>query len=106
MGKIFYICQRNGQCQTPCGEDCRYTSDFFKSKLYHDSVKRIDTIPFLVDKSDNLWEVDMDWEYNLPVMFRKQPEQLVGYKYETLNKWEMEKKWNSLATLAKRMIKK
>ncbi len=105
MAKIFYICQRNDQCPRHCGEDCRYTGDFFKSKMYHDSVKRVDTIPFLVDVNDNLWEVDMDWKYNLPVEFRKQPEQLVGYKYETLNKWEMEKKWKTLAVLAQRTKK-
>ena len=69
--------------------------------MYHDSVKRINTIPFLVDVSGNLWEVDMDWEYNLPVEQRKKPEQMVGYKYETLSKWEMEKKWITLANLSK-----
>lgn len=105
MNKIFYICQRNNQCPRSCKEYCRYTGDFFKSKMYHDSVKRIDTIPFLVDRDGNLWEVDMDWKYNLPVMFRKQPEQMIGYKYETLEKWEMEKKWKKLETISKKRRK-
>lgn len=101
MNKIFYICQRNNQCPRPCSENCRYTSNFFQSKMYHDSVKRVDTIPFLVDVNGNLWEVDMDWKYNLPVEQRQKPEKMVGYKYETLSKWEMEKKWITLANLSK-----
>lgn len=102
MNKIFYICQRNGQCVRPCDENCLYTSDFFKSKMYHDSVKRIDTIPFLADKQGDIWEVDMTWDKNLPKELRQVPELMVGYKYETLEKWEMEKKWKTLEKIAKR----
>lgn len=102
MNRIFYICQRNGQCVRPCDENCLYTSDFFKSKMYHDSVKRVDTIPFLTDKQGDIWEVDMTWDENLPKEMRRVPELMVGYNYETLEKWETEKRWKTLEKIAKR----
>ena len=105
MNKLFYICQRNGQCVRPCNENCLYTSNFFKSKLYHDSVKRVDCIPFIADKNGNYWEVDTNWDKNLPKEQRKVPEEMVGYYYQTLHKWEMEKKWQTLAKVAQKRKK-
>lgn len=100
MSRLFYICQRNDQCPRPCGEDCRYTSDFFKSKIYHESVKKMDDIIFLVDKVGNLWEVDKNWKYNLPKEQRKIPETLVAYSYSTLMNWETAKRWETLNKIA------
>ncbi len=96
INRVFYICQRNNQCPNKCGENCRYTNDFWKSRLYHESVKPVDMVKFLVDKNNNIWEVDMNWKHNLPVDFRKIPETLVAYEYKTLESWETERKWNVL----------
>lgn len=101
INRVFYICQRNNQCPQKCGEDCRYTNDFWKSKLYHETVKPINHIKFLLDKNNNIWEVDMNWKYNLPVMFRKIPETMVAYDYKVLENWEVEKKWNTLNRISR-----
>ncbi len=106
INRVFYICQRNNQCPQKCGEDCRYTGDFWKSKLYHNPIKPIDVVKFLMDKNNNIWEVDMNWKYNLPVMFRKIPEIMVAYDYKTLENWEAEKKWNALNRLSQLTRKK
>ena len=62
---MLYICARNNQCVKPCSNECYYTSDFFKSKLYHDEVKPKE-ITFVKDLLGDFWEINPDFDHNLP----------------------------------------
>ena len=37
----YYICQRNNQCKKKCNNNCLYTSNFEKSKLYNAGIKPV-----------------------------------------------------------------
>ena len=54
---MLYICARNNQCAKPCGNECYYTTDFLKSKLYHDEVKPKE-ITFVKDLRGDFWEIN------------------------------------------------
>lgn len=82
--KLLFICNRNNQCPHPCNEDCLYTSDFFKSKLYNDSIKPVTGVPFIQDQKGDWWQVDFYWKYNLPKKFRTNPEKYMSIDYMRL----------------------
>lgn len=89
---VFYICSRQGQCLKPCNENCLYTSDFFKSKLYHEQAKPSLPIDFLKDKRGDWWEVNWDWDNNLPKAHRSDPEELIHVPYDYLVQIEASRK--------------
>lgn len=77
----YYICQRNGQCKKPCNENCLYTNDFKKSKLFNMTVKP-DNVDLIKDVNGNWWEIDWSWDNNLPDSMRKKPEEIIHVKYD------------------------
>lgn len=86
----FYICQRNGQCKHPCNENCLYTSQWKKSKLFHSDVKP-EKVKLIEDTDGNWWEVDMNWDKNLPVANRKKPEHIIDVPYEYITQIELKR---------------
>lgn len=84
----YYICQRNNQCKKPCNENCLYTRDFKKSKFFYMDVKP-EKVTLIQDKQDNWYEVDFNWDKNLPVTYRKQPEKIIEVPYEYIAQIEI-----------------
>lgn len=84
----YYICQRNNQCKKPCHEDCLYTHDFKKSKLFYMDVKP-EKVKLIQDKQNNWYEVDFNWDKNLPVAYRKQPKKIIEVPYEYIAQIEV-----------------
>lgn len=80
---VFYVCTRGARCGRPCNEDCYYTRDFFKSKMYNDAVKPVGSIPFLKSKFGDWYEVK-DWNKNLPEIFRSIPQEVHYFSYDEL----------------------
>lgn len=81
---MVYICARNNQCAKPCCNECYYTSDFFKSKLCHDKIKPKDPITFIKDLRGDFWEINPDWDKNLPESLRATPLTLIHRSYDQI----------------------
>lgn len=84
----FYICQRNGQCKKPCSENCLYTSEWKKSRLFHADVKP-ESVELIQDVNGRWWEVDRNWDKNLPKSMRKKPERIINIPYEYITQIEL-----------------
>lgn len=84
----YYICQRNNQCKKKCNKNCLYTSNFQKSKLYHAGIKPV-SIKLIKDKRGDYWEVDENWDYNLPVVDRAFPEEIIEIPYQYISEIEL-----------------
>lgn len=84
----FYICQRNGQCKKQCCEDCLYTSEWKKSRLFHTDVKP-ESVELIQDVNGRWWEVDRNWDKNLPKSMRKKPERIINIPYEYITQIEL-----------------
>lgn len=89
---MMYICAGQGQCGKPCSPECHYTSNFFHSRLYHEQVKPKAPISFILDKYGDWWEVNFDWDKNLPDAYRKKPEELISYTYDQVVQGEIAKR--------------
>lgn len=85
---IYYICQRNNQCKKKCNDNCLYTSNFKKSKLYHAGIKPV-SVKLIKDKRGDYWEVDENWDYNLPVADRAFPEKIIDVPYQYISEIEL-----------------
>ena len=84
----YYICQRNNQCKKKCNDNCLYTSNFQKSKLYHVGIKPV-SIKLIKDKRGNYWEIDENWDHNLPVADRAFPEEIIEIPYQYISEIEL-----------------
>ena len=84
----YYICQRNNQCKKKCNDNCLYTSNFQKSKLYHAGIKPV-SIKLIKDKRGDYWEVDENWDHNLPVAERAFPEKIIDIPYQYISEIEL-----------------
>ena len=84
----YYICQRNNQCKKKCNDNCLYTSNFQKSKLYHTGIKPV-SIKLIKDKRGDYWEVDENWDHNLPVADRAFPEEIIEIPYQYISEIEL-----------------
>lgn len=84
----YYICQRNNQCKKKCNDNCLYTSNFEKSKLYHAGIKPI-SVKLIKDKRGDYWEVDENWDHNLPVVDRAFPEEIIDVPYQYISEIEL-----------------
>lgn len=84
----YYICQRNNQCKKKCNDNCLYTSNFQKSKLYHAGIKPV-SIKLIKDKRGDYWEVDENWDHNLPVADRAFPEEIIDIPYQYISEIEL-----------------
>ena len=84
----YYICQRNNQCKKKCNDNCLYTSNFEKSKLYHAGIKPV-SVKLIKDKRGNYWEVDENWDHNLPVADRAFPEEIIDIPYQYIAQIEL-----------------
>lgn len=84
----YYICQRNNQCKKKCNENCLYTSNFQKSKLYHAGIKPV-SIKLIRDKRGDYWEVNENWDHNLPVADRAFPEEIIDVPYQYISEIEL-----------------
>ena len=84
----YYICQRNNQCKKKCNDNCLYTSNFEKSKLYHAGIKPV-SIKLIKDKRGDYWEVDENWDHNLPVAERAFPEKIIDIPYQYISEIEL-----------------
>lgn len=80
---MVYICARNNQCAKPCCNECYYTSDFFKSKLCHDEIKPKE-ITFVKDLRGDFWEINPDFDHNLPEPMIATPLTLIHKSYDQL----------------------
>lgn len=80
---MFYICARNNQCAKPCSNGCYYTTAFLKSKLYHDEVKPKE-ITFVKDLRGDFWEINHDFDHNLPVTMIATPLTLIHRSYDQI----------------------
>lgn len=89
---MMYICAGQGQCKKPCSPECHYTSNFFYSRLYHEQVKPKAPVSFILDKYGDWWEVNFDWDKNLPDAYRKKPEELISYTYDQVVQGEIAKR--------------
>lgn len=83
-----YICARGGQCKRICNEYCLYTHDFFKSKLFHTAIKPVEPIKFIMDKKGEWYEIDFNWDKNLPEKLRATPERYCQHTYDWLCDYE------------------
>lgn len=88
---IYYICQRNNQCKKKCNDNCLYTSNFEKSKLYHAGIKPV-SVKLIKDKRGDYWEVDENWDHNLPVADRAFPEKIIDIPYQYIAQIELRRK--------------
>lgn len=84
----YYICQRNNQCPKPCNEHCLYTHEFKKSRLFHNDVKP-EVVDLIKDKEGDWWEVDWDWDKNLPESLRAVPQEIIHVPYEYIGQIEI-----------------
>ena len=84
----YYICQRNNQCKKKCNDNCLYTSNFQKSKLYHAGIKPV-SVKLIKDKRGDYWEVDENWDHNLPVAERAFPEEIIDIPYQYISEIEL-----------------
>lgn len=84
----YYICQRNNQCKKKCNDNCLYTSNFEKSKLYNAGIKPV-SVKLIKDKNGNYWEVDENWDHNLPVAERAFPEEIIEIPYQYISEIEL-----------------
>ena len=84
----YYICQRNNQCKKKCNDNCLYTSNFEKSKLYHAGIKPV-SVKLIKDKRGDYWEVDENWDHNLPVVDRAFPEEIIDVPYQYISEIEL-----------------
>lgn len=84
----YYICQRNNQCKKKCNDNCLYTSNFEKSKLYHAGIKPV-SVKLIKDKRGDYWEVDENWDHNLPVADRAFPEKIIDVSYQYIAQIEL-----------------
>ena len=84
----YYICQRNNQCKKKCNDNCLYTSNFEKSKLYYAGIKPV-SVKLIKDKNGNYWEVDENWDHNLPVAERAFPEKIIDIPYQYISEIEL-----------------
>ena len=84
----YYICQRNNQCKKKCNDNCLYTSNFQKSKLYHAGIKPV-SIKLIKDKRGDYWEVDENWDHNLPIADRAFPEKIIDIPYQYISEIEL-----------------
>lgn len=84
----YYICQRNNQCKKKCNDNCLYTSNFEKSKLYHTGIKPL-SVRLIKDKRGDYWEVDENWDHNLPVVDRAFPEEIIDVPYQYISEIEL-----------------
>ena len=84
----YYICQRNNQCKKKCNDNCLYTSNFQKSKLYHAGIKPV-SVKLIKDKRGDYWEVDENWDHNLPVADRAFPEEIIDIPYQYISEIEL-----------------
>lgn len=84
----YYICQRNNQCKKKCNDNCLYTSNFEKSKLYHAGIKPL-SVRLIKDKRGDYWEVDENWDHNLPVVDRAFPEEIIDVPYQYISEIEL-----------------
>lgn len=82
---LLYICARNNQCAKPCANECYYTTDFLKSKLYHDEIKPKE-ITFVKDLRGDFWEINPDFDHNLPELLRATSLTLIHKSYDQLAK--------------------
>ncbi len=83
---MLYICDRNNQCKHQCYNYCYYTTCFQKSKLYNNKIKPKDLIIFVKDKRGDFWEINQDWDKNLPESLRATPLTLIYRSYDQLAK--------------------
>ena len=84
----YYICQRNNQCKKKCNKNCLYTSNFQKSKLYHAGIKPV-SVKLIKDKRGDYWEVNENWDHNLPVVDRAFPEEIIEIPYQYISEIEL-----------------
>lgn len=84
----YYICQRNNQCKKKCNDNCLYTSDFQKSKLYNAGIKPV-SVKLIKDKNGDYWEVNENWDHNLPVADRAFPEEIIDVPYQYISEIEL-----------------
>lgn len=82
---MLYICARNNQCAKQCSNGCYYTTAFLKSKLYHDEVKPKE-ITFVKDLRGDFWEINPNFDHNLPVTMIATPLTLIHKSYDQLAK--------------------
>lgn len=82
---LLYNCARNNQCTKPCSNECYYTTVFLKSKLYHDEVKPKE-ITFVKDLRGDFWEINPDFNHNLPEQLRATPLTLIHRSYDQIVK--------------------
>ena len=87
---MIYICERKNWCERPCYDECYYTTCFMRSKLFNNKIKPKDSITFIKDKNGNFWEMDPNWDHNLPESMRATPLILIHRTYDQLAK---EKGW-------------
>lgn len=86
----YYICSRGKQCGCKsCNPNCYYTNNFFSSRLWVEQLKPTKPIPFIRDKHGNWWEVNFDWDKNLPESLRSKPEELISYSYDQIVQGEV-----------------
>lgn len=65
---VYYICARCNQCYSPCEDECFYTTDFFKSRLYHMTTK-----PSTIKMQQNIkgdWIEESDILMNIPKPYK------------------------------------
>lgn len=86
---MLYICDRNNQCINPCRNECYYTTCFMKSKLYNNKIKPKDLITFVKDLRGDFWEINHDFDHNLPETMIATPVTLVHKSYDQILKDEM-----------------
>ena len=54
-------------------------------------IKRL-AFKTLLDKYGDWWEVNFDWDKNLPETLRKKPEELISYTYDQIIQGEIAKR--------------
>ena len=80
---LLYICARNNQCTKPCSSECYYTTVFPKSKLYQDEIKPKE-ITFVKDLRGDFWEINPDFDHNLPEPMIATPVTLIHRSYDQI----------------------
>ena len=82
---LLCICARNNQCTKPCSNECYYTTVFPKSKLYlyHDEIKPKE-ITFVKDLRGDFWEINPDFDHNLPETMIATPVTLIHRSYDQI----------------------
>lgn len=88
----YFICARGGQCGRPCEEHCFYTSDFFKSKMYKNTVKDGGGVLLLKMKNGDWIEDDQKGSRDLYLDELKKPIEGIKVPYGFLEQCELERR--------------